>query len=195
MPNWCNNDLVLSHKDSKMIDRAIAAFNEEKFFNEFVPRPIALDSDDNLWKVNPEYFMELQELKKQLNIKHYGYPSWYEWNLANWGTKWDSGGQDHIINRISENKIECSFDTAWSPPIDFYKRMAELGFEIDAQYYECGMMFCGSFYYTSEDGISDDHYTIEEATPEWVLKNIPKDIDEAFAISEQMMMDELEAEE
>lgn len=33
---------------------------------------------------------------------------WYDWNLQNWGTKWNAYGQEII----SENKIQ--FETAWS---------------------------------------------------------------------------------
>lgn len=45
------------------------------------------------------------------NIRKYGYSTWYEWRIANWGTKWNS----HSVYIINNNEIE--FDTAWSCPV------------------------------------------------------------------------------
>lgn len=45
------------------------------------------------------------------NIRKYGYSTWYEWCVANWGTKWNS----HSVYIINDNEIE--FDTAWSCPV------------------------------------------------------------------------------
>ena len=44
-------------------------------------------------------------------IKKYGCDNWYDWSLANWGTKW--GAYDSHI--CDENTVE--FDTAWSTPV------------------------------------------------------------------------------
>jgi hypothetical protein len=75
-----------------------------------------------------------------------------------------------------------SFDTAWSPPIEFYENLEEQGFRIEAFYYEPGMAFCGVY----EDGC-DDQFDIE-GDSDWVEKHIPRRIDEAFAIAESMEM-------
>lgn len=101
----------------------------------------------------------------------------YNWSLVHWGTKWDTGGEI-----VSEDRdfVEISFDTAWGPPKEFYERMTELGFEIEAFYFEPGMLFCGR--YSSEYG--DDYFTIEEYTSEWIVENIPQEIDEAMGISD-----------
>jgi hypothetical protein len=55
-----------------------------------------------------------------------------------------------------------------------------LGFEVDAFYYEGGMGFCGRF----KDG-EDDYHDINGGSA-WVRRNIPSEIDEAFAISDNM---------
>lgn len=40
------------------------------------------------------------------NMKNYGAPTWYEWCINNWGTKWNA-----MRSEISEDRIV--FDTAW----------------------------------------------------------------------------------
>lgn len=42
------------------------------------------------------------------NRKKYGYPTWYEWSTATWGTKWNAYHQD-----FEEPNI-LWFDTAWN---------------------------------------------------------------------------------
>jgi len=103
---------------------------------------------------------------------------WYSWNVNNWGTKWDTGV--NIIDQ-SDNEIVLSFDTAWSPPIGFYAFLEEMGYEVDAYYYEPGMCFAG--HYT--DG-TDDYYEYSGMNSEEVKEMLPMELDECFCISESM---------
>lgn len=43
-----------------------------------------------------------------------GFPTWYEWAIEKWGTKWNSYSFD--IKREVPGEIEFVFDTAWSVP-------------------------------------------------------------------------------
>lgn len=52
-------------------------------------------------------------------IKEYGYPSWYEWANANWGTKWNA----YTTERVSDSVI--TFQTAWSMPGKVMNALAE----------------------------------------------------------------------
>lgn len=53
--------------------------------------------------------LELGEIRKD-NIEKYGYGSWYDWSVNNWGTKWNA--LDTCM--IDGNAVE--FNTAWSHP-------------------------------------------------------------------------------
>lgn len=55
------------------------------------------------------------------NYIKYGYPTWYEWCLANWDTKWNA-----MDTRIIEVENEIYFTTAWSPPINVIKELSKL---------------------------------------------------------------------
>ena len=43
MPNWCNNNIELSHPDKAMVERAAKAFADGTLLNEFIPLPKELE--------------------------------------------------------------------------------------------------------------------------------------------------------
>ena len=153
-----------------MISRAIHAMKRGEFFNEFVPCPKELKDTVSGFSGDPEEQKKLNE-QHAANVEKYGHPTWYEWSIANWGTKWDAGEIDPSDQ--TEISVSASFDSAWSPPITFVERLSEMGFDVVLYYYEPGMDFCGK--YTSEFG--DRTYEISK-------EDIPEDIDDMFGISE-----------
>lgn len=77
---------------------------------------------------------------------------WYDWQINNWGTKWDFGadiGTDKTPEQYAlkatrvGNQVSASFDSAWSPPVGLYDKLFELGYNVKATYWEPGMAFCG----------------------------------------------------
>ena len=53
----------------------------------------------------------------------YNDTGWYEWNINNWGCKWDAGRVEILEN--SPRRITYYFETAWAPPELALKAMAE----------------------------------------------------------------------
>ena len=153
MPNWCDNTLTLTHEDPTQIDRAITAFREGKLCQEFQPMQAELLEDE----------------------------SWYSWRIDNWGTKWDIGGETAgHVDRLSENSVYFAFESAWSPPVGFYSFLVEeLGFAVDAMYYEPGMGFAGRFY----DG--EDQF-VQWSSLEEAREILDDDLDQQFGIIEGM---------
>lgn len=113
----------------------------------------------------------------------------YDWCVENWGTKWDVSGSNEYI-RPNPNKLKLSFDSAWAPPLVAYQKLEELGFRVEAMYYEPGMCFCGIY----ADG-SDDCYEYNDMTAEEASNTLPVELDEEFGISDQMAEWEQEQEE
>lgn len=114
----------------------------------------------------------------------------YDWCVANWGTKWDVGGDGYSPATASDGlSVVLSFDSAWSPPITAYEHMAEQGFKIEAMYYESGMAFAGTW--DSEFG--EDHYDLSGMDSGDVAQQLPTELDECFEIS--AIMAEYEREE
>lgn len=180
MPNWCSNTLTISHPDTAMMERVVTGYNNNTFLNEFIPIPQELHETTKGWFGDHTYAQELNDFKESLNLKYFGSKNWYDFAVSSWGTKWDIGCGDGYDPIELNTTITFCFDSAWSPPIQAYEKLIEMGFSITAMYYEGGCMFCGIW----EDG-SDDYYDIQ-GNSEWVRSNIPSDIDEEFQIAEGM---------
>lgn len=165
MPNWCNNGITLRHADSAMIDRVIKG--KEGLLMELLPTPEELQDVVANFTVN------------EAMVAKYGFSSWYDWNINNWGTKWDFALEN--VERVDANTVTAAFDSAWSPPVTAYEKLVELGFEIEAMYYEPGMQFVGKW-----DNGDDDCYEYGGQTADTVRDYIGEELDDYFGISEEM---------
>jgi hypothetical protein len=115
MPNWCSNSFSVEG-DKETIDRFEDFLNEndgKDWFDFFAPIPVGLVEDDL-----------------------------YEWNISNWGCKWNCDAQDWIRK---ENKISFWFDSPWGPPTELYYKIEQAGLKVNAEYMEEGMRFVGEF--------------------------------------------------
>jgi hypothetical protein len=158
MPNWCANNAEFNNDDVaevakleahlKFLDEKKSGDNiEAGLFGYFVPRP-------------PE-----QE------------ESWYDWNVTNWGTKWEAS--IYSWEKVNDNCIRINFDTAWSPPTAFYEYLAQnTEWYVTASYYEPGMAFVGS-----NIAGDDDYYSIDGLDS---LDEIPEELVDEYNIREQM---------
>ena len=62
--------------------------------------------------------------RRLLNIVETGYPDWFEWSCANWGTKWNSYWFG--IDEIDDGLLRFHFDTAWSFPTPIFEKLAAM---------------------------------------------------------------------
>lgn len=184
MPNWCNNVVEISHVSKDMMARVIkaaqASGDEPGLLAEFFPCPedLQIVAGSVGAKGSPE--QEALELQEDINVKRYGFKNWYDWQVANWGTKWDIC-EASCTAADDGYAATLSFDTAWSPPIAAYEKLMELGFTIKAFYYEPGMCYAGVW----EDG-NDNFYEYGGMNSDAVAAEFPKELDEMFCISESM---------
>lgn len=58
-------------------------------------------------------------LKCMRAIYETGFPSWYDWSVQNWGTKWNA----YRAKRIDERTVR--FETAWSVPAKWFVALSE----------------------------------------------------------------------
>jgi hypothetical protein len=114
----------------------------------------------------------------------------YEWSCNNWGTKWDASVREYNIN--NEGALYASFDTAWSPPIEFYEFLESEGYTVDAFYNEEGMAFCGTY----SDGFHEQYEYVDLSASD-IEDQLPTELDEMFYISgmQRDREDEYEEEE
>lgn len=183
MPNWCSNDLTLTHEDPAMIERAVKAFQSGKLLEEFIPIPDELRNPET-GSYGGDNAAEKDALREELRAK-YGYTGWYDFCVAEWGTKWDVGGEGYSVDQVDPNTIKLSFESAWSPPTTAYSALANLGFGVKAYYWESGMAFCG-MYVADEDGEFDDYREYTDANSETVRDMIGEELDDYWGISESL---------
>jgi hypothetical protein len=148
MPNWCSNKVTIQTNDEELFARLKAAVTKCEKEGFF------------------SEFIPIPEEEKD---------NWYFWCIANWGTKWDTGV---FLVEEDEDSVQLSFDTAWGPPVKFYESLEELGYVVNAMYFEPGMAFAGIW----EDG-SDNSYDYSSMSADEVEQYLPEELDEAFYIS------------
>ena len=168
MPNHTDNRVVLSHDDPQRIDYIYNIMNTEDtpLCQTLIPM--------------------LEELEGTSGFDEDGASGWYAWRLDNWGTKWDI--YEAHCDRMDANTLVLAFFTAWSPPIGVFHKLVDMGFDINAQYFDEGWLFIGQF--TADDGVVDDFCTGD-------VKNVRDsypELDEEFGISE-MLKEEQEIED
>ena len=118
--------------------------------------------------------------KYLLNIANYGVTTWYDWNTANWGTKWNSCGAE-----LENNWFK--FDTAWNAPIPVFKKLSELfpavTFEFIYADEDCGYNTGrgtaknGEIELYNPEECSSDAWNLYFATHEWAKEEMHQDED------------------
>ena len=163
MPNWCYNHLEVT--------------GDEKQLQKFVEKSTTNIERDDEFSFNGTYSMPktlritagthlsfIEKIKKYINIRLYGYDNWYNWSIANWGTKWDACESNICHNDI--DYFAVSFESAWSPPIawidNIMKDFPDLCFTLE--YEEPGMCFGGRLLAQYETLWDDLHWDLDQAS-------------------------------
>lgn len=128
MPNWCSNSITIVDLSKEQVEELIKHIgeNEGRFFQCFKPRP--QHEDEN----------------------------WYDWNIKEWGTKWDACYT--CVSGSGDDWIVILFETAWAPPIALYTHMYQNGYNFYADFSEPMMGFEGNF----QDGMEESWETLTE---------------------------------
>ena len=115
MPNWCENRVEIWGEPDEIKAFRKKAFDKDgKFqFKNLIPRPTELDITAGFLGEGTPKQKELEKQQAE-NIKKYGHKDWYDWNVANWGTKWDVEAYDDDPD--CDDNIRLQLNTAWCPP-------------------------------------------------------------------------------
>ena len=106
----------------------------------------------------------------------------YEWNTANWGTKWDICDPD--LTFVDVNSLDVNFNTAWAPPEKFYETMGSLGFVVTGLYNEFGMCYCGIFTNDPGSDYGNRYVQYHRMTNDERQVHIPEILLDTFQIDE-----------
>lgn len=136
MPNWTYNSLTIegSKEDisaiktqlNKPFQRQHDTWNKDTGNMELVDvtysNPVFA-----FWNIVKPTDLETYALQKDPKhddtIIDFKGDNWYDWNVRNWGTKWDIAvhdGEEYPETELleeDETSLSYSFNTAWSPPL------------------------------------------------------------------------------
>jgi len=127
MPNWCMNNLTVSHSDKAMVQKFADAWNSGNTCQHFIPMPEGED-----WY--------------SWNISNWG----TKWDFG----KEEYHDPAEVKQNGDKYEVCVGPNTAWSPPLDFYNHLVKLGYGVHASYFEPGMGFCG-IYHDGHDNYID----------------------------------------
>lgn len=187
MPNWTDNVITIKHAAKAKIDLIENTKDSEiGVLQAIIPCPAELNDDDlTTYSNGPE--QAVRDRKKAALKLKYGYDSWYEWNVAKWGTKWDLCQPN--ITRVDDNTVVITCQTAWSPPIQAFETMTMMGYEVRCLYCGEGPEYAGIW----DNGV-DDYYNTTDGSKDAAAK-LPKELDDQFNIVETLEEYERENEE
>ena len=164
MPNWCNNSISITGPADKIMALMPEKGSEIGLLGRMRPEPEYPEESDNHM------------------------PNWWNWRVANWGTKWDIDAEGLEVDGVDGRAtITGWFDSAWSPPIDAVKFYCEQNPEVDLYltYNEPGMGFVGRWEHT-QDGVFDEYYEYSDCSSDEVRDYIGETLDDEWGISETM---------
>jgi hypothetical protein len=215
MPNWCSNSIEIVGPRDKI--RALWA-QAQKDENEGGGLLRGLRSEPNydetpVAKAYPEIGAQYAKTDEEREAALKNEPtirsdSWWDWRVTNWGTKWEVSTEGlefeqdedgNFTNATGEPyaRITGWFDSAWSPPMTacgFYAE-ANPDVRITLDYHEPGMAFVGRAVYDEGEQTEDDYCDYSGYDSKTVRDAIGAEMDDMWAISENMAEWEAENQE
>lgn len=155
MPNWCYNSLMIEGS-AEQIANIKAQLNKPftRQHDQWNPETGKMELKDYTYS-NPVFAFwniiaptDLESYNKQADHTQalsealmFKGDNWYDWNVRNWGTKWDVAVSDddnypetEIVEEWSDRLI-YRFNTAWSPPVEAIRELSsqypELEFDLE----------------------------------------------------------------
>ena len=149
MPNWCFNTVTIQDHSAETIDSIKNLLN----------RPFSKDAENwnmesqkmefktynysnpvfSFWNIIAPTDLETYQLQKDPNENPdilFSGDNWYNWNVRNWGTKWDVAVWDNdeypdteLLEHVSNDQdqwIVYRMNTAWSPPVPALEKLSAL---------------------------------------------------------------------
>ena len=174
MPNWCFNRMNIdtTTEGGKILAEAFRP--KYKIWNEYLktdllearpmmdlyPFPKELDITAGYTKDS-----EL-ELQYKANQEKFGYKHWYDWCIANWGTKWDARVEQ--FDDEDPKSVYVYFETAWSPPTAFLEWFCKQHPDtiFDCDYDVVGCFFEGETSHHPDTGFHDSCWEPKEEEEE-----------------------------
>lgn len=198
MPNWVNNTMTVSGKEADLktfmekagksyttYHKGVRTKNEDgtwsydseaineslheapiSFMNFTTPED--LDAYYGASDYKPEGYDSMSMEERMACAMKFSSDGWYDWNVRNWGTKWDACNPGMNGENPADGELLYYFDTAWSPAEGAYRQMVEQHPELHF-HFRCVEEQGWGVEYVGEDGklsVSNE-WDIPESHAEW----------------------------
>ena len=136
MPNWVDNSLTVSGSDERVsafVKQAgtthIAKYTDFST-GEFAMKEEQVETEFSFWNfVRPDdsildqYWGDEPRKTSLADAMRHDTNHWYDWNIRNWGCKWDASEVD--VPEKSDGYVQYTFQTPWGPPEEFFTAITE----------------------------------------------------------------------
>lgn len=196
MPNYCTNNLKVSGDETEIKrfhEAIIKNEDERKDYNQFsildnlFPTPAELSATPKGSFGESDKQKQMEEQNKA-NIAKFGYKDWYDWNCANYGSKWSDF--DGVFGEITPTELNMTFMSAWSPIGQGIRNVSKQFPTLDfiLTYEEGGMAFCGGYAFRNGETIAD----IEGEYPSMTEEQVENDEYDSFYDQVSVVLDMIE---
>jgi len=199
MPNWVFNNLTITGKEQdlkKFMEKASKpymtyhkgvrsqnedgswSYDADKINEQLNESPISfmnfaspedIDAYFGASDYKPEGYDKLSMDEKMAIAMKHSSDGWYDWNVRNWGTKWDACNPSLNSDDPSSGSLSYSFDTAWSPAEGAYRQMVEQHPELEFEFHCEEEQGWGVVYDGLEGELSvNREWDIPESHADWV---------------------------
>ena len=176
MPNHVTHKVMVSGDSDEM-----TAFEEDCFstvedgfgkgntfldFNKIVPFPkelagiisgFAIIDGEKVerWREVDDVDVAITDQDRKELVEKYGADCGYDWNINNWGTKWNS--YNFHSSYSGSTSIEFVFDTAWSTPQQIFNKLTEMypNLIFDVSCFDEGWGFAEEGFFSSKENTFD----------------------------------------
>jgi hypothetical protein len=159
MPNWVYNNLSVegSEKDVKVFMEKARQPYETSHLEQFGENTGKVKKDITegeilFWNFKqpedkeayfaasdykPEGYEEMSTQEKMAFSMQFKTAGWYDWNVREWGTKWEISGSKKKEESFTDGKgvVQYHFETAWSPANEVFEAMVEQHPELTFNFY------------------------------------------------------------
>lgn len=176
MPNWVYNNLTIAPnaeaggtiKDvADLVEQVGKAYTintrdwkSGEMTEHTVEEPFAF------WNIVRPEGEDLQKYDESLGTGG-AMPFWYDWNISNWGTKWDASEVE--FHDYEPDHKRYTFSTAWSPPLEVLKSLSEqhpnLWIELE---WEEEQGFGGTFVFIGGEATETVYYEVPSSHADFV---------------------------
>ena len=177
MPNWVYNNLTIATSSEtggtikdvadlvEQVGRPYTVSHYD-YKSKEVKKYTVEEPEFTFWNiVRPEG--EALEMYDESLTKPSASPYWYDWNIENWGTKWDAS--DVEFQSHGPDHKQYTFRTAWAPPLEALKALSEQHPNVHIELeWEEEQGFGGTFVFRGGEGVETEYYDVPKSHADFV---------------------------